>query len=153
MANQHDFWKLNGSPVFGQIPGKVANSITPIPICLQRGTQTWGAEHIAHKHAPFIRQNSVGAALGDEVPWVIWRKLQSSGTIWSVEDPSGMKLTLPLAPSTLVVLRLNSFGHIPFFGITTLYAHNRGVDGLNLGRYVGTKSPPGAPAPTFNLPL
>lgn len=150
MPFRDDFWTLNGGRVFGTLPGKLLNSDSPIPICLQHGTHKWGAMHIGHKHAPFVTRNSVGAPPAHNVPWVIWKKLQQSGSIWTCEEARKLKVSLPLGPSSLLVLKLNDDA-APFFGITTLYTHNRGVDGTNVGRYVGQRWPADSLPPVFEL--
>jgi len=150
MPLTEDFWTLDGQKSFGHLPGLVLDRTDPVPICLQWGTKQWGARHIGHKHVPFITQNSVGAPARHEVPWVIWKKLQQSGSIWTAEQAGKLKVSLPLSPSSLLILQLNEDDE-PFFSVTTLYTHSRGLDGQNIGRYVGRKWLPKV-IPVFHLP-
>lgn len=150
MPFKDDFWTLNGTRVFGSLPGKLLNRDNPVPIFLQHGDMKWGAVHIAKRHGSFVIRNSVGAPRGHAVPWVVWRKLQQPGSIWTAEEAGKLKVSLPLDPSTLLVLQLNEDAE-PFFGVTTLYSHGGRIDGSSVGRYVGRKWPTGMQPPTFEL--
>lgn len=151
MADKDDFWTLNGQTTFGTMPGIVVGSEAPIPICLQRGIDTkWGADHIWKRHGHFAQRHAVGAPLGHEVPWLVWKKLQQSGAIYTAEEAGKLKVSLPIHPNALLVMRLN-YAPQMYFSITTLYTREGGLDGTKVGRYAGVKWLSRTP-PTFDLP-
>lgn len=133
------------------MPGFVLNQEAPVPICLQRGDTKWGSDHIWKRHGTFTVKHSVGAAFGHEVPWLVWRKLQQSGSIYTAEVEGKLKISLPLSPNALLIMLLKD-APFQYFSITTIYTKEGGLDGTKLGRYVGIKWPAATPPPTFWLP-
>lgn len=142
-----DFWTVNGSRTFGIMPGRLIESKTDLPICLQRGTPIWGSVHIERKHRVWLRMHRKG---DDAVPWLIWQKCQQSGTVWTTESSSKYKVMMQLRPSALLVFGVEtpSTG-TDYLKVITLYPRDGSLDGTIVGRYVGQKWR--GPNPTFAI--
>ena len=67
-------------------------------------------------------------------------KLAHAGVVHCCEERSKLKINLTIQPSALIVLTLiepSDEKKKPFFSVTTMYPHNRRLDGDKVGRYPG----------------
>lgn len=147
MTLKYQFWTVNGSTAFGVMPGGEIGSATDLEIRLQRGTPTWGWRHIDQKRRKWALEKSNRHPF--PVPWVVWKKCQQPGAIWTTEEAGKIKLAMQLAPNALMVLRLHD-DDIPFLTVVSIYTHDGSLDGERIGRYPGTRWAGGNP--TFYLP-
>lgn len=147
MSDELGFWTVNGSTIFGMMPGGILPGVPdPMPIKLQQGNAYWGAAHIEKRHGQWLMDNKHIAAS------MVHMKLGQSGTVFSAEEHDKSKIRLTLNPAALLVLK-----YIPnqnFFSVTSLYLKNSMPDGTPLGRYIGSGNPR-APrvVPVFSAPV
>ena len=126
-------------------PGGLLDFVpAPIPIRLQRGNRSWGCEHIAAKHAPWLSLHKVDA------PAMVFKKLQGTGRIYTSEEDDKLKIALRIAPSAVVILRFIK-SEAAYFRVVTCYALQRIVDGTEVGRYQGIANLKGGPVPAFTI--
>jgi hypothetical protein len=137
--HQHDQWLVNGSPIFGTIPGGLIGACPePKPIHLFRGTNDWGWTHICNKHGQqrlFHFENSVEE--------MIWRKCADRGDIHQSIDPDGLTISITVAPTAFIVLKYQA--QFDGFSITTMYSKRKQTPLPKLGDYAGFVAADGRP--------
>lgn len=143
-GNKYDCFEHGGNKDLAHIEGVVENAQEMTsPVRLQRGNPSWGAIHIAQKHAIWLNKNKL------EVQEMIWLKLQHAGTIYNSEENNKIKIDLRNNPPAMMVLRF--IQELQFFTVVTLYPRTGRIDGVPIGRYPGNGMK--GPAPNLRLPM
>lgn len=140
-SSPYGFWTVDQSRQFGLFPGSLLGLAAELPICLQRGVEAaWGETHIWKRHGSWVARHTVKVNDPyEKVAWLVWQKLQQSGSIWTADGNHKRKFLLPLSPAALMVLQYNP-GTDAFMGVTSLVPNDGNVDGTNLGRYQGIRA-------------
>lgn len=124
------FWERKGNIDLSIIPkGTIREVDIDLPIRLQVGNPSFGYQHIEKKHSRHFGDLSTHE--------FIYNKLGQSGTIYTTEEESKLKILLRVSPSSLLVLRMvdhNSLGW--FLTIVSIYPKEGRVDGKEIGRYI-----------------
>jgi hypothetical protein len=130
-----DRWLIDDKPEFAVFPGGVIAEVGyDLPIFLYVGTPAYGETHIRVRHAVWVKDQ------GLSVPELVHTKLCQPGLIYCTEENHKLKISLRLAPSSLMVLTLKqSRDYGEHLSVTTLYAHPQRLDGLQIGRYPGKR--------------
>ena len=74
---------------------------------------------------------------GKSVPELVHFKLGQGGTIYSTEEDAKVKISMRLAPDSLLILNIYEHTQTPHLSVTSLYAFPRNLDGQRLGKYPG----------------
>ncbi|MBB3227849.1 hypothetical protein FHW69_002481 [Luteibacter sp. Sphag1AF] len=123
-----EFWTVNGSPDFGMMPaGSLPFLTEDAPIRLFLGDREWGAEHIKHRHGPWLKKCK------RTVPQMLWDKCGQVGKVYQSRGDFSVHMTL--SPSCLMILKY--FPLLNFFSVTTIYEYTRSVYDTEIGRYSG----------------
>jgi len=84
-----------------------------LPICLQRGNQTWGVTHMEQRHGRWLAEHNVRPVM------LLWKKCRELGVIYATEERFKFKIQFLRQPVCLLVIR-----YIPrkkFFTAATMY--------------------------------
>ncbi len=126
-----DCWLVDGSPNFGIFPaGLLAQIDAPTSIWLKVGNVAFGETHINERHGHWVARQL------KTVPQLVFEKLGQPGHIYCTESEKKVKVSLRIAPSSLLVLELVRASEV-HFSVTSLYAHPAQLDGQVMGRYRG----------------
>jgi len=130
--DRDDWWCVDGSPNFTILPASIIQTLSiNAPVWLKVGTPDYGVNHILARHSNWVNEHKMS------VPELVYLKLGQSGDIYCTERNSKLKLSLAIHPQALVVLDLIKNCDTTHFSVTTIYGHNRGLDGDRIGRYPG----------------
>jgi len=136
-----DFYLADEQMDFGVMPAGICAQIE-LPIRLQRGDTSWGAEHIERKHKPWLVKSNLNAQQ------MVWTKLQQSGPVYSTEENDKSKIIMRMPPAAFVILRLINTKPEPFLTVVSVYFREGGADGTKMGFYPSTKH---KELPTFTI--
>ena len=130
-SGQYSFWLVNGNKDWATIPqGIIQDFDYPLNIRLQPGNNAWGQKHIDKKHSVWLKKH------GKSVHNMLHNKLGQSGTIYTTETDNKLKITMSMAPGSLLILTLVEQPEDKFLTLVTMYGHTTRVDGTNIGRYI-----------------
>jgi hypothetical protein len=120
---------VDGTPNLAFFPAGLKVGCDGLPIRLHVGNVGFGHHHISLKHSHWYKR------VGKEIPDLIYEKLQQAGYIYSTEIEGKLKISLRIAPETLILLELRHSEQESYFSIVTAYSHPSRIDGEGLGRY------------------
>ena len=127
-----DFWLVDGQKDFAIVQVEaVPFLLQPLPIWLKVGNAVFGATHILQRHGKWALSHATS------VPELVHKKLGQSGSVYTTEQDSKLKICIRISPEALVILNLFDRVRIPHFSVTSIYAMPRSFDGERLGKYKG----------------
>jgi len=127
-----DYWLVDGQKDFAIIQVEAVPFLPqPLPIWLKVGNAVFGATHILQRHGKWALSHA------PSVPELVHKKLGQSGTVYTTEHESKLKICIRISPEALMVLNLFDRVPVPHFSVTSLYAMPRSVDGERVGKYKG----------------
>lgn len=130
--DENDLWLVDGQQEFATFPANVIECVPePLPIFLKVGNSLFGAKHISLRHGHWVKRHC------NSVQELVYLKLGQSGSIFSSEQDSKLKICLRLNPDALLVLNLFDRVEVPHFSVTSIYAMPSTLDGMRLGKFPG----------------
>ena len=128
-GHKFDYWLINSKKDWAVIPANTIEGFDrDIPIRLQKGTKSFGQEHIHIKHGRWLHKHKLS------LTELLSLKLAQPGIFYSTKHENKIKLMMRLTPDTLIVLRYEKSDG-GFFTIVTMYKKRGSVKGHKIGLY------------------
>lgn len=130
--HRFDYWLINKKKDWATIPANTIDGYdVDIPVRLQRGTRSFGQEHIIKKHNHWLRKQKISLLE------LFSLKLSQPGIFYSTKHHNKVKLAMRLPPDCLAVLRYEESDG-GFFTLVTLYKKRGAIKGKKVGYYQPT---------------